>query len=438
MAHIYVYSGAVGSANGTSWTNAYTTLGAAATASAGGDDIWVASDHAESSGSTTTIIFTLATNNPQKIYSVNRAGSVPPVPADLLAGASITTTGAGGININSAIYVWGLTFNCGSGANNATLTIQGTSSVKCIYENCTFKILATGVASRIIPTSSTSTNTELINCSMQFSNISQGLTNSGYFVWRSGTSGFALQGSTFPTTLGVAGSATAYSVYSGLDFSNYSGNLFNAVARGGKVINCKLHASTVLVNGSVGPSYGTSHMIINSNSGSVLQRNEIVDYEGVLTTETTIVRTAGASDGSTDYSWKFVTNANNKLAQPFSSFEGAIWNESTGSSKTLTFHCVTDNVTLTNADIWVQAEYLDSNTSPKTSPISSRVATLVTTPANLTSDSGTGWTTTGLTTPNKQKFSVTFTPNMAGPVRWKVYVSKASSTIYVCPKPDLT
>jgi hypothetical protein len=177
--------------------------------------------------------------------------------------------------------------------------------------------------------------------------------------------------------------------------------------------------------------------LIGCNSSGNVERNERYRYQGTLTTETTIKRTVGASDGTTPYSWKLLTTANSKQDFPFETFEGALWNSAVGSAKTLTFHCLTDNLTLQDADIWVEVEYLGSSGSPVSSLVSSAPATLVTAGANLTSDSAEAWTTTGLTTPVKQKFSVTFTPQLAGPVRWRVKIAKASATVYVDPNPDL-
>ena len=126
------------------------------------------------------------------------------------------------------------------------------------------------------------------------------------------------------------------------------------------------------------------------------------------------------------------TAANCSPAQPFETFEGAFWNTATGSSKTLTLYCVTDNVTLTDADIWVEVEYLGSSATPLASLASSAPATILTTASNLSTTTE-AWTTTGLATPVKQKMTVSFTPQMIGPARWKVKVAKASTTVYVCP-----
>jgi hypothetical protein len=56
---------------------------------------------------------------------VNRAGSVPPVSADLRTTGTITTTGANALGISTGVNYWyGLTFNSGSGAVASGPTIN--------------------------------------------------------------------------------------------------------------------------------------------------------------------------------------------------------------------------------------------------------------------------------------------------------------------------
>jgi hypothetical protein len=178
--------------------------------------------------------------------------------------------------------------------------------------------------------------------------------------------------------------------------------------------------------------------VIACNSGGVYENNERYTYSGTLTTNTTVKRTNGATDGTTAYSWRIVSTSTVGPIYPFDTFEGALWNSTTGSSKTLTAHIATDNVTLNSNEIWLEVEYLGSSGSPVTTLVSSGPATYLSTGSALTSDSAEAWTTTGLTTPIKQKMSVSFTPQMVGPVRWRVKVAKPSTTVYVCPKVELT
>jgi len=104
MASYYVWSGATGSANGTTWANAYTTLTLAyASGKLAGDVFYVAHDHAESTaGAVTLNVSGASIANPIKVICANRAGSVPPVSADRRATATVTTTGANNITLNGS------------------------------------------------------------------------------------------------------------------------------------------------------------------------------------------------------------------------------------------------------------------------------------------------------------------------------------------------
>ena len=55
MPHVYVDSNAGGSGTGADWANAYTTIGAALTAKAAGDNFWVAHNHAETAAGAKTL-----------------------------------------------------------------------------------------------------------------------------------------------------------------------------------------------------------------------------------------------------------------------------------------------------------------------------------------------------------------------------------------------
>jgi hypothetical protein len=433
VASWYVWSGAGGAGTGADWANAFTTVSAALTAGSAGDTYYVASDHAQTQASALTITLKGSLTNYDKFFSVNRAGSVPPsLPTDLLVGASIATTGAFQLTVSGAGrgYFSGFTFSAGSGAVSSIL-IFGPSALK--LENCALKKLGTVGSSNAI-TFNGPEPVELVNTTVQFGSTSDNLRIDPQVRWLNTPS--AIQGATIPTTLFVR-QAVNEMVVSGVDLSALGSNTLVTNFTGGNIffVNCTVGATVVL---SATPSSNSfsSIQLLGCNNTTNVERNETVSFRGNLTTETTIVRTSGASDGTTAYSHKITTNTNPQPAAPFEIFEGMMWNSVTGASKTLTVHCVNDGVTLQDADIWVEAQYLGSSASPIATLVSSSTV-FPTTPTNLSTESG-AWTTTGLTSPVQQKFSVTFTPQMAGLIRWKVKIVKVSTTVYVCPKADLS
>lgn len=438
MADRYVYHGGSNTSPYDTWAKAATTLATAVAAGAAGDDYWVASDHSESTASALTLSITSSSASPCRIISVSRAGSTPPVAADILAGGAVATTGASSITIGGFFYCYGLTFSAGSSTNTASLNLNNTNFGHSIFDTCSL-ILGNSSASSVIQNTAGGCRTDLTNSTMTFGATGQGVTLGGALYWTNKPGSAAVLG-TIPTALIKAASGGPFPVrFSGLDLSAAgSGKTLVDVGRyATQLINCKLGASVTVA------ATPTTHSappvdLIGCSSSSNVRRDERYRYQGTLTTETTIKRTAGASDGTTPFSHKIVTTANAKRIFPFESFEGAIWNDTTGSSKTLTVHTVTDNVTLTDAEIWLEVEYLGDASYPVTSLVTDANATILTTAANQASDSSEAWTTTGLTTPVKQKLEVTFTPQMKGLIRFRVKVAKASTTVYICPQADLS
>ena len=148
--------------------------------------------------------------------------------------------------------------------------------------------------------------------------------------------------------------------------------------------------------------------------------------------ETVIVRTGGASDGDTPISFEMVSSANTKFFHPLETPEMGRRQNSIGSAITVTVEVVTDGVTLTDADAWLEVQYLGTSGFPQGSMVSDRAADVLATPANQTTSSET-WTTTGLAAPVKQKLAVTFTPQEKGMILAKVMLARPSTTMYVDP-----
>src|SRR5262245_57755290 len=136
MASYYVWSGATGSNNGSSWANAFTTLTTAFATEVAGDTLYVAHDHAESTAGAVTLTSSGTLASMTKVICVDRGGSVPPVAADRRATAQVITTGANTMALNGTVHYDGIIFNCGTGASAAPLTVGGTSSSNVRLDNC--------------------------------------------------------------------------------------------------------------------------------------------------------------------------------------------------------------------------------------------------------------------------------------------------------------
>ena len=294
MASYYVWSGATGAANGTSWANAYVAIGDATTGKPAGDVFYVAHDHAQSHSINTgfTVANTFAT--PSKVICVNRAGSVPPVSADRRATATVTGTGASQVGIGGCVHVDGIIF---TGANYiAPCNATGNSQR---FDNCSFRI--TGAAAVTINFGNGGTvqgaYLELNNTTVSFGAVGQTFDVVGHLRWRNTPS--ALLG-TIPTTLFKFFSGRGSDIECiGVDLSAAGSgkSIFptnsNLTAIKCRLIDCKLNAAVTIA--AVPGNPGSNEVdVVRSGATGVSYNVYRHRTQGLLTEETSIVRTGGA------------------------------------------------------------------------------------------------------------------------------------------------
>lgn len=440
MANVYVYSGAAGAGTGADWANAYTTLAAALTAKAAGDDFWVADDHAETQASAMTLTSPGTAASPCRIFCVRRSGgSVPPVAADLRTTATVTTTGANAISFAGFAYCEGITFSGGSGASATSNTIGFISTSPWYWRlvNCALRTAVTNNSGSFGFGATFNQDDQLLelhNTTVKFGNVLHTINVTCRVVW-TGTAS-AIAGATIPTTLFTLISIAADLNVQGVDLSAAgSGKNIVSISAAQPTLkarfeNCKLGSSVTLTTGNIAGQGGSIVEFINCDSADTNYRYHRQTYQGTITQESTIVRSSGATDGTTPISRKMVSTANSKPFSPLF-FDILFWNESL-SALSLACEVVSDGVTFTDAELWMEVEYLGNGSFPLSSIGSDRASTILTTPANQSSSSVT-WTTTGLSSPTKQKLEVSVTAADKGWIRCRIYLAKASSTVYVCP-----
>ena len=397
---------------------------------AAGDTIYVANNHAETVAAVLSIAWPGTSASPNRVLCVDPAGSVPPVSADLSTGATATTT-SGDLAVGGSAYIRGVAF-INTSADD--LTIAGGVDNVMTFENAAFRV--TNASARLLNfgTSSLdqSQSVTLINTTVEFGHASSGiLLIGGRFEWRNTAS--AIVSGTLPTTLflGTTGNGISTAVLDGVDLSALGSGKTIIGANGGtnttQLINCRLGASVTVAST---PSLPPNRVeVINCDSGATGYRNEIYDYSGTLTTETTIIRTAGASDGVQAVSWKIVTTANCSRILPFRSWPIPLWNTATGGAKTATVEMVNDGTTLKDSEAALEVAYLGSSSYPLASRVTTAAADLLNAGASIATSTE-AWTTTGLSSPVKQKMAAAFTPNMVGQIRGTIVISKASQTLY--------
>ena len=441
MANVYVRSGAAGAGTGADWANAYTTLAAALTAKAAGDTFWVAGDHAETQATGITLTSPGTAANPCRVICVNHAGTVPPVSADLLTTGTITATAGAALTINGFVYFYGLTFSAGSGANAPNLNIGGPASSSHFIRMEACKIITAGTAtgSRVMIGSSGAAGdfiVEWVNTTVRFGHVGHGIRVQAPLRWLATAS--ALPGSvptilfTSPNNFSVGPTTVAGVDLSAMGSGKSLVDVSLSNANPYTFNDCKLGASVGIATGSITGQGGTRVLAVNCDSADTNYRYFRQDYAGTITHETTIKRTGGASDGVTGFSRKFVSTANAKFYAPLVGPWFKFWN-ATLSSITVAVEIVTDNVTLTDAEAWVEVLHQGTSGYPLGVFENDRAADILATGANQTSSSET-WTTTGLTTPVKQTLSKAVTPAEVGWIYARVVLAKASTTLYACPK----
>ncbi len=447
MANVYVRSGAAGTGTGADWTNAYTTLAAAFTAKAAGDNFWVSEDHAETAASAKTMSSPGTAAAPCTAICVNHAGTVPPVSADIRTTATITTTGANQISIDGFVYFYGIAFNSGSGAVSTPLELGGLlgNGGAMIFQNCALNKNGTSGNTSAIKLRDSPQFTRFINTSLGFGDASAGdavdLEGRHELVWSATSTPIT---GTIPAYIfrsALSGNWQGTLTLTGLDFSaaGYAtvnimypyGNASNVVYR---VQNCKFNSGLTLLPASIpDPNWGTVYKIVTDSTGTNYQQ-EKYNYYGQQVAETTIVRTGGATDGATPISWKITTGSGSAWNYPYESIPMAVWNPTTAGNVTVTvFGIWGGGAVPNNDDIWIEVSYLGASGGP--------IATINTanTKANFIA-TGTGQSTDTSTwggSTTKFKMAVTLSspqPALAGPIYVTVKAAKASSTFYVDPK----
>jgi hypothetical protein len=399
---------------------------------AAGDRIFVADDHASSSASAglSGILASNAPSGPLTILCVDHTGSTPPVSADLRTTATITATGSSDLVLRGSAYVYGIT-----AINSGTGNIRcGETGGAYVAVNC--KMRLTNAAAQQLrvgaPSANQPVNTLWDGTTVEFGNSGSGIYQlGGGFRWQNTAS--AIVSGTLPTTLfpGSTIEGSGRTVFDGVDLSALGSGKTIMGANGGSNVtqleNCRIGASVTVA--ATPTQHGNRVEVINCDSGATGYRNEIYDYSGTLTVETTIIRTAGASDGVQAVSWKIVTTANCSRVFPFRSWPIPLWNTATGGAKTATVEMVNDGVTLKDSEAALEVAYLGSSSYPLASRVTTAAADLLNAGASIATSTET-WTTTGLSSPVKQKMAAAFTPNMVGQVRGTIVISKASQTLY--------
>lgn len=253
MATRYIRSGATGANDGTSKTDAFTTLSAALAASTNADLLLIASDHDDRQAVTSTLNVTFPTSPGLRLLCINFGTDA------LTTGAKTgITTGNYGLALVNSAYVYGVEFD-GSSSNTSTadILLHNITANGChqVFENCTFYLTTTSTGGDItISTSNTNFDDcyfEFRSCAYRYTNTSQTLKfNSGRVL----IDNLSFPGSQPATLINLLGACAGEIVMRGTDLSGLSSpTLVDGTSNPHKVTfsQCKLPATyTVLTTTS--------------------------------------------------------------------------------------------------------------------------------------------------------------------------------------------
>ncbi len=433
--------------DGLSWANAKATVAGALADALDGDIIKV--DSAGTYTANAGINWSFPTGS-IAVISVDRANSDAwTAGAKEKVGAASGLCSMSGAN-GSNIFSYGMEMHGGtnnSGACDVQLFSTTGANIRLECLSCNFQINSVNTSAQIVfgtgplaQSAQTSIDILLRDCTFTCGASRAGtLMSIGEVDVEIINPTIVLSGATKPDTLIEVGAQSHK-----LNFIVRDGDLsgFNAAGcalvdvtnfADGKMLfkNLKLGSNATLKTGTWPNGNGaiTARNVSGSDEISVF---EFHNGMGDLVETTSVYATSGAEFAGAGIGWQITTSADCSEANPFVIPALFKWNETT-TAQTATVEIANNSATaLTDRDIWLNLSYPDSASFPSYSNDSDRNANPFTGTAADQTTSANGWT--GLGGANtQQKLTVSFTAAEKGLLEGRVYVGKASQTLFLDP-----
>lgn len=425
--------------NGSTWALANLDLTGCVADVTAGDTVFVSQAHAESTTGAVTLTFPGTPAAPMKVICASDAAEPPTAVAD-----TATVTATSNIIVNGSAHFYGIRFRPGSGGSVTQSFLSGTTATcNQFYDNCAIELLTTGTGLAKIgfgdETRTDSNRYVYRNSDIKFGGVNHRIKVASEFTWEGG--GFMSGGASPVNVFELGTRGVGVFMVRNVDFSANIGTAFNLVLQppGGNAVlarfsQIKLPASWsgALFSGAP-PAPGIKAEVTNSLIGTAKLRYWTHEYAGEVRDETTIVRTGGFTDDGDLVSIKMTSTANAEY--PTIPLKGApiFFNVATsGSPITKYVDIVHDSQGAGTAGA-LRNDEIALEVSGSGGFASNMKADFLATASDHATSTET-WTTTGLTTPVKQRMAITFTPDSAGEYVLTPVLMVASKTVYVCPK----
>ena len=423
MATYYVDSNATGLNDGSSWTDAWTSI-ASATVAAAGDDVLVADNHYQSfypwpkfaNGDP---------NNPIRVISSNKTSG------SYSAGATLEELG-GGSFCGGSVSFFGFDFRLQYG-----ILFEGSSALPrgdiLRFTGCNFS--NSRAASMFLNFSNYLDTVYFQSCNFPFTNAVRFRVVNFCHVEIFADDCVFDNFTTFIETQGThQRNPVKRLINCSLPDTDY---ILSAGSSTEKIElhHCNLKSGFSLFSGT---PHSENVLVVNSHVGALSNPQvgitKVGSAKGEVATSITAYRSSGANDGTQNYSWTMVSTSVAKENKVFLEAIPITKYVESG-SQTITVY-VAGGASLNDDDFWIEVDSPSEEVSPtaqgkfrttKPDPLA--------TPTALTSDTS-SWTGTGVGT--KQKVEVAISPTIAGTVTVRCYLAKPSTTVYVDPKISTT